>query len=226
MIASRWCNHFLCYNKGMKRCADCGKKKKLDCFSKDKTKKDKKNLYCKKCVGIRWSDWYRKNKERASERMKKYRQNPEVKKRSWEVEKKRRENTKEEHNAKRRLWYAKNRERILKKDAEKREKNREKINERARLRKKKLRAYYTHLQLQRKARQVRAKGSYTLKEFEDLKKKYNNKCLCCGKKEGEVKITADHVVPLSRGGGNSIKNIQPLCSVCNSRKHVKTVDYR
>lgn len=75
----------------------------------------------------------------------------------------------------------------------------------------------------RRAIKAKAKGSFTAEEFSELCKKYRNKCLCCGKKK---KLTADHVVPLSKGGSNDISNIQPLCNSCNSKKGTKTIDYR
>lgn len=53
---------------------------------------------------------------------------------------------------------------------------------------------------------------------------FGNKCLSCGIIPG--KLTVDHVKPLSKGGTNSLDNIQPLCGPCNSRKHVKEVDFR
>jgi 5-methylcytosine-specific restriction endonuclease McrA len=39
-------------------------------------------------------------------------------------------------------------------------------------------------------------------------------------------LTVDHVIPLSVGGTNWLKNLQPLCSSCNSSKHTKHIDYR
>jgi hypothetical protein len=59
------------------------------------------------------------------------------------------------------------------------------------------------------------KGSHTLKEWNDLKKKFNNRCAFCFK---EKKLTKDHILPLIAGGSDYIKNIQPLCRECNSRK--------
>ena len=57
-----------------------------------------------------------------------------------------------------------------------------------------------------------------MKEWSDLKEKFNNKCAICKK---ETKLTKDHIVPLSKGGNDFIENIQPLCKSCNSKKHNK-----
>ena len=69
-------------------------------------------------------------------------------------------------------------------------------------------------------------GSFTAQEWADLKKKYNHTCLRCHRSEPEIKLTPDHVLPLSKGGTNDISNIQPLCYSCNSRKYNKHIDYR
>lgn len=76
------------------------------------------------------------------------------------------------------------------------------------------------------ARRTRKEGSggvYTPAEWNALCKHYHNRCLCCGKKR---KLTADHVVPVSKGGSSNISNIQPLCGPCNSSKGSKIFDYR
>jgi 5-methylcytosine-specific restriction endonuclease McrA len=75
----------------------------------------------------------------------------------------------------------------------------------------------------RRARKKSAAGTCTAEEWNTLLERLGGKCLCCGTAE---KITVDHVKPLSKGGANSIDNLQPLCVSCNSRKNAKTIDYR
>lgn len=70
------------------------------------------------------------------------------------------------------------------------------------------------------------KEHFTLSEWEELKKKWNYTCLACGKREPEIKLSPDHMIPLCKGGKNTIDNIQPLCLPCNLRKNKKIIDYR
>lgn len=84
----------------------------------------------------------------------------------------------------------------------------------------------THYSRLRRARKIANGGEFTVDEWMALKAKYGNTCLRCGKREPEIKLVPDHVVPLVKGGANDINNIQPLCSKCNGWKHSKTIDYR
>jgi len=75
----------------------------------------------------------------------------------------------------------------------------------------------------RRARLENCEGSYTHREWTELLNKYEGKCLQCGSTEN---IEADHVVPITKGGSNSIENIQPLCRRCNRKKWTKILDFR
>ncbi|MEE2898134.1 MAG: HNH endonuclease [Gemmatimonadota bacterium] len=50
----------------------------------------------------------------------------------------------------------------------------------------------------------------------------NYSCQYCGRRKHELRsrqfLTRDHIVPLSRGGGNTWENVVTCCSPCNNRK--------
>ena len=71
-------------------------------------------------------------------------------------------------------------------------------------------------------RRAHAVDFWTTEQFVTLCRKYRNLCACCGRRR---KLTPDHVRPLSKGGRNVIKNIQPLCLSCNTSKGAKTGAY-
>lgn len=76
----------------------------------------------------------------------------------------------------------------------------------------------------RRAKEAGIPGSFTATEWKELCAKYDNRCVCCGRK---LKLHADHVIPIGAPGStNYISNYQPLCKSCNSSKGTKTIDYR
>ncbi len=76
-----------------------------------------------------------------------------------------------------------------------------------------------------KASKIHAIGHHTFDEWLGLKLMYKNMCLCCKQQEPDIKLTEDHIVPLSMGGTDDISNIQPLCVSCNTRKHARIISY-
>ena len=54
--------------------------------------------------------------------------------------------------------------------------------------------------------------------------KLNYQCQMCGILLTPETVTIDHIFPLSRGGGNNIENLQPLCRSCNSSKNNRIIE--
>jgi hypothetical protein len=72
----------------------------------------------------------------------------------------------------------------------------------------------------RRARISGAEGRHTAEEVKRLLARQKYLCAVC-KKSIEVGYHKDHIVPLSRGGSNYIRNIQLLCPTCNCKKGSK-----
>lgn len=85
--------------------------------------------------------------------------------------------------------------------------------------------YNSFMGSRRKARKLGNGGSHTIDDWKMIKEKYNFTCPSCHRQEPEIKLTEDHIIPLSKGGSDGIENIQPLCISCNVKKHTKTIKY-
>jgi 5-methylcytosine-specific restriction endonuclease McrA len=209
-----------------KKCSKCGGWKSPSSF-RVRNYKGKKSLnsQCKECESIAARQWQKNNPERHN-----------ANKRKWASENREAENARstawhKAHPEERRATSKKYRdthkdivnERI--KDWELR--NRDRKNEQARRWRVAHPDKRLEMQNNRRARIEGNGGKITLQEWDNLKVFYNYTCLCCHRREPEIKLTMDHVVPISMGGKNVIENAQPLCQSCNSSKgNRRTTDYR
>jgi 5-methylcytosine-specific restriction endonuclease McrA len=201
-----------------KRCPGCEQIKCHDAFNRDKRAKSGLQVYCRACQSAKSVGHYQSDlesrRERARERdrteshreyQKNWRQGHFESRRAYHKA------YKEAHPDYGRMWS---------------EENRDKVREYSRTR------YRNHPELSRisvnnrRARKKQAEGAFTQREWESLCAYYGYTCLHCGRREPDIKLTADHVVPLAQGGSNDISNIQPLCHSCNARKHTAIIDYR
>ena len=187
----------------MKICASCLEIKPLTEFYKDVTRKDGHRPRCKECHKISVKKWQLDNKERFKEINRIWKQ-AHKKQRAEQSKKRARANPE-----KTRAVAKQSRERHPETSRNWRRNNKDKIRN------------YT---ASRKARLAGNGGDLTIEEWHAILDFYGHKCLCCGR--DDVKLTIDHVIPISNGGKHSADNIQPLCGPCNSRKKDKHIDYR
>ncbi len=71
---------------------------------------------------------------------------------------------------------------------------------------------------ERRARKLRAEGSYTKADIDALYERQKCRCALC---DAAPRLEVDHIIPLSKGGTNWPWNLQLLCRACNARKSSK-----
>ncbi len=215
----------------VKVCASCKEAKPLSDFSNRKASPDGHHYYCRLCSDEKCKADRAKHREKRKQQQKESRDNnkDEINRRNRERYSKD-EQKREKARASASEWANNNKER-KKKNLEKwRLNNRDKWNATQKKSRwehiDKYRAKWVIVSSTRRSRIRGADGNFLIEEWEALKDKYHYTCLCCKRKEPEIQLTVDHVVPISKGGKNDISNIQPLCLSCNSSKNDSTVDYR
>jgi 5-methylcytosine-specific restriction endonuclease McrA len=181
-------------------CSNCGESVKIYAYG-----------LCKKCYSKlpERKEYHAKDmRERRKKDVEKYRAK----------ERDRRERRSENRKIYHREYYDTNRESLCQYQVAWRKNNKEK---------------YSNYMRAASARKRNAEGETTLEQWNLIVEYYcpNNLCPACGKEFDETKstdkITADHVIPLSKGGTNYPDNIQPLCHSCNSSKsNERLTDYR
>lgn len=184
----------------MKICSVCGVEKDTGDFRKG-------GRQCRACRVNQQREYFKQNREKANAATAKWtREHP------------------EERLAAKRIWKEKNHEKVNAQARADYWRNKEVNNQRARDYKKRnperTRAYNAN----RKALLRGAIGSVSASAWDALKWICGQVCLGCGR--SDVRLTQDHIVPLKQGGVHSIKNMQPLCSSCNSKKRITAIDFR
>lgn len=203
-------------------CSKCGRSEpEVSFYYRANGKRRKECKLCRQAGNKKWQDAHT---EEVIEYQREYRADPEHKEEKRERYQKRYQANREEILAKNAAWKEANREYRLLQERKRYQKNSERIKANSKrwqqenpLRKR----YYNHCR-----RQLLKNGSWTPEEWELIKAMYENTCLCCGRKEPEISLEFDHIIPLSIGGPNTIENCQPLCKSCNSSKSDRIIDYR
>jgi len=207
----------------VKKCTRCLKVKQLDKFAKNaRNKTDGRQPKCKGCN----REYYLANQERVKARIKKdYLENHELK-----LERRRELSQRPEAKKKKALqdkaYYINNKETIS-----------EYHKEWSKLNRQRLRDYWnewynnnlTHIRMySRVARQkrraaIRKNGNNTL-TFEQVLKLFDGHPYCEYCNRTDVKLTIDHIVPISKGGQNCLGNVTIACETCNFSKGSKLLE--
>ena len=183
----------------MKQCNKCGEVKPINDYSPQE-----KGLYgvravCKVCVNLAAKQYRLDNPEKARASVRK-----------WA--------SKNDRSAYSKQYRELNKQKILLKEKLYRENNPEKLKQKSLNWQKNNLDKIAFSMSQRRAR-LKNNGIFYIRDS-FIKKLYDSQCVVCGTNEN---ITADHIIPISRGGSHSEGNLQPLCKSCNSQKQSKTM---
>lgn len=78
----------------------------------------------------------------------------------------------------------------------------------------------------RRSRKMHAPiNDLTAAQWQEILVAYNHRCVYCPDtcwrcRQKKHRLTQDHIIPLSKGGSNTVSNIAPSCQSCNSKKGV------
>lgn len=205
-----------------KKCSHCKLVKPIDQFNKHARYPDGLQLYCRECQKVSSSESSKRHREHRRIKLTEWRRaNPE----KYRAQKKRNYARHPEHAKTRaKRWRENNPERSLMKALQWPKKNPEK-------RKTIVKRYRkNHIEEKREKDRLAQKrrrnvpGTHTEEQWLKLCHRYGFICLRC---KEHKELTKDHVFPIGHPNcTHNIENIQPLCSVCNSIKGHKVIDYR
>lgn len=117
-------------------------------------------------------------------------------------------------------WYAEHRAEVIAKASAYAQKNAERIKARKRAQYA-IDPFPVYRQVERRrARLAQVLCTLTKAQWEAVLDLYGHRCAYCGR--ADVKLTKDHILPISRGGPHTRENVVPACKPCNSRKQART----
>ena len=229
---------------GFKVCTKCGEKKSVLVFSTDNSTPDRLHTRCKACARV----YYIEHREEMLAQHKDYHKRNKTRKRitpehkfcpRCEELKPSSEFCKDSsradglsywcracHKAQHEVYYEDEEHKLL--SLAQHKVRYEELGDRIRADQKAYRATSEGRQVMRqggrryRARKLEAEGEFTDEEFIELCGADNFRCQGCGRVFPQNKLEADHMTPLSRGGSDSLANIEPLCRSCNAGKGTKT----
>lgn len=184
-----------------KTCSKCNSDKPIEGFYKHTQTRDGYHTICADCTKARAKAWSQKNKEKRKQISKSYTErNPEKRK---------------ETSAN---YYKENKQKISESTKRSRKNNPELYAELGR----------KHANLRRARKLGNGAEPYTEKE---MLKQYGTDCHLCGipidftasrqtgRGSWEMGLQIDHLIPLSKGGPDTLENIRPSHGMCNLKKN-------
>lgn len=209
----------MCPNSITKHCPTCDVDKPLNEFNKNRTKRDGLAYSCRECMREALRQWREANPEKYQEAIhrskakkpEKYRAH----KQSWAVAHPSKVRDSRQRYANTHPYDEVKREYFRKRYQQ----NKQQIQTRTR------QYQRTHLEgaALRQRRRRLLKGHKRIHGWPVMRAWFGDRCLCCG---ATHRIEADHVIPLSKGGSDTLANLQPLCRTCNANKATQIIDYR
>lgn len=196
---------------GTKKCSKCGIKKDFDEFHNDRTRCNGKKYICKLCDKLQTETYRVKNKNKVLISQRKYYY--ENKGTVSETHAEYRKNNKEKIQIQSAKYYIDNKGKIRENHKKYNMTEAGKISAKKSLHK-------------RRYLKNNSKDILNAEEWNIVLQLQGYKCIKCNNYFDKIDPTIDHIIPVTRGGNFNKTNVQALCGSCNSKKGIKTIDYR